>query len=117
MTKSLPGRPVQNNAPRTLERFHICLLLVLGVAFVGAGIVALGFAGNSSAAIGVGAGAVVAAGLIAVFLHSADRDSLSRKSMLSTMPPQWTRSAATRGLSNTHSCVLNQPSYSVFGRK
>jgi hypothetical protein len=49
-----------------LERFHIYLLLVLGIAFVGAGIIAIGFAIHSSGAVGLGAGAVVAAGLIAV---------------------------------------------------
>jgi hypothetical protein len=49
-----------------LERFPIYLLLVLGIAFVGAGIIAIGFAIHSSVAVGLGAGAVVAAGLIAV---------------------------------------------------
>jgi hypothetical protein len=67
MSKLPPGRPIQNNAPRTLERFHIYLLLVLGIALVGAGITVLGFLGQSPAAVGMGAGAVVAAGLIAGF--------------------------------------------------
>jgi O-antigen/teichoic acid export membrane protein len=67
MIEAPPGRPVQNNPPQTLERFHIYLLLVLGIAFVGAGLVVLGFAGNSPVAVGIGAGAVVAAGFIAVF--------------------------------------------------
>jgi hypothetical protein len=66
-----PGRPVQNNAPWTLERFHIYLLLVLGIAFFGAGITAIGFATTSPTAVGLGAGAVVAAGLIAVFFALA----------------------------------------------
>jgi hypothetical protein len=65
-----PGRPVRNNAPRTLEKFHIYLLLVLGIAFVGAGITAIGFAIGSPGEVGLGAGAVVAAGLIAIFLLS-----------------------------------------------
>ena len=39
MIEAPPGRPVQNNPPQ-LERFHIYLLLVLGIAFVGAGLVA-----------------------------------------------------------------------------
>jgi hypothetical protein len=67
MTNVTQGRPVRTDAPRTLERFHIYLLLVLGIAFVGAGIIAIGFGINSSAAVGLGAGAVVAAGLIAIF--------------------------------------------------
>jgi hypothetical protein len=61
-----------------LERFHICLLLVLGIALIGAGIVAIGFAIESVAAIGLGAGAVVAAGLVAVFfaLLSIGRETI-----------------------------------------
>ena len=66
-----PGRPVRNNAPRTLEKFHVYLLLVLGIAFFGAGITAIGFAIGSPGAVGLGAGAVVAAGLIAVFFAVA----------------------------------------------
>ena len=72
-----PGRSVQNNAPRTLERFHIYLLLVLGIAFIGAGITAIGFATASSAAVGLGAGAVVAAGLVAVFFALAGLSCLT----------------------------------------
>jgi hypothetical protein len=71
MINVLPGRPVRNNAPRTLEKFHVYLLLVLGIAFFGAGITAIGFATLSSVAVGLGAGAIVAAGLIAVFFAFA----------------------------------------------
>jgi hypothetical protein len=66
-----PGRPVRNDARRTLEKFHVYLLLVLGIAFFGAGITAIGFAIDSPGAVGLGAGAVVAAGLIAVFFALA----------------------------------------------
>jgi hypothetical protein len=61
-----PGRPVKTNSPRTLERFHIYLLLVLGIALLGAGVTVIGFVTASHAAVGIGAGAIVAAGLIAV---------------------------------------------------
>ena len=47
------------------------MLLVLGIAFFGAGITAIGFATTSPTAVGLGAGAVVAAGLIAVFFAVA----------------------------------------------
>ena len=81
MIEAPPGRPVQNNPPQTLERFHIYLLLVLGIAFVGAGLVVLGFAGNSPVAVGFGAGAVVAAGFIAVFFALAGyRPIIEKKS-------------------------------------
>jgi hypothetical protein len=66
-----PGRPVRNDARRTLEKFHVCLLLVLGIAFFGAGITAMGFAIDSPGTVGLGAGVVVAAGLIAVFFAFA----------------------------------------------
>lgn len=62
-----PGRPVRNSAPPTAEKFHICLLVVLGIALAGAGIVAIGFATDFPGAVSIGAGAIIAAGLIAVF--------------------------------------------------
>jgi hypothetical protein len=65
------GRSIQNNPPQTLESLHIYLLLVLGIAFVGGGLTVLGFVGHSLAAVGIGAGAMVAAGLIAVFFALA----------------------------------------------
>jgi hypothetical protein len=76
-----PGRPVRNNAPRTLEKFHVYLLLVLGIAFFGAGITAIGFAIDSPGAVGLGAGAVVAAGLIAVFFALAGSLTVEQESV------------------------------------
>ncbi len=104
MINAPPGRPVQNNPPQTLERFHICLLLVLGIAFVGAGLTVLGFAGHSPAAVGIGAGAVVAAGLIAVFFALAGyRLTIEQKSartdamaaLTSNLYPEHPRTAHT----------------------
>ena len=54
--------------PQKLETFHAYLLVVLGIAFLGAGIIAIGFGSASPAVIGVGAGATVAAGLVSIFL-------------------------------------------------
>ena len=70
MINAPPRRPIQNKPPQTLESLHIYLLLVLGIAFVGGGLTVLGFVGHSLAAASIGAGAVVAAGLIAVFFCS-----------------------------------------------
>jgi hypothetical protein len=67
MTELL-GRPIRNDASRRPESFHIYFLLILGIAFIGAGISAIGFAVYSLGAIGAGAGAEVAAGLISIFL-------------------------------------------------
>ena len=67
MINAPPGRPIRNNESRTLERFHTYLLVVLGVAFIGTGITAIGIVTTSPAAVGVGAGTLVAAGLIAIF--------------------------------------------------
>jgi hypothetical protein len=68
MANGLPGRPVQNNAQRAVERFHTYLLLILGIAFVGAGIAILGFASDSLPAVGVGAGCLIADGMISLFI-------------------------------------------------
>jgi hypothetical protein len=76
-----PGRPVRNDARRTLEKFHVCLLLVLGIAFFGAGITAIGFAIDLPGAIGLGTGAVVAAGLIAVFFALAGSLTVEQESV------------------------------------
>jgi hypothetical protein len=70
MTEPLPGRPIRSSAPRRLEKFHVCLFLVLGIALVGAGLTAIGFATISPAVVGIGAGTLVAAGLIAVLFCS-----------------------------------------------
>ena len=71
MTEPLPGRPIRSSAPRRLEKFHVYLFLVLGIALVGAGLTAIGFATISPAVVGIGAGTLVAAGLIAVFFALA----------------------------------------------
>jgi hypothetical protein len=68
MTEGLSGRPTRIDASLRVEIFHIYFLLILGIAFIGAGISVLGFAVGSLAAIGVGAGAEVAAGLISISL-------------------------------------------------
>ena len=67
MTKLL-ARPIRNDASRRLGSFHIYFLLILGIAFIGAGILVMGFAVYSLGVIGVGAGAQVAAGLISILL-------------------------------------------------
>ena len=54
--------------PEKLETFHVYLLVVLGIAFLGAGITAIGFGSASLAVIGVGAGTTVAAGLVSIFV-------------------------------------------------
>ena len=51
MTNTPPGRPIRNSAPRNLEKFHVYLLLILGIALVGVGITAMGFATASAAAV------------------------------------------------------------------
>ena len=80
MINVTPEQPVKSNAPQRLERFHIYLLLVLGVALFGAGIIAVGFAAASAATVGVGAGAVLAAGIIAVsFALAGSRVSAERE--------------------------------------
>jgi hypothetical protein len=81
MINAGPGPPIQNNPPQTLESFHIYLLLVLGIAFVGGGLAVLGFVGHSLAAACIGAGAVVAAGLIAIFFAlTAYRPTVEKES-------------------------------------
>ena len=72
MTVPLPGRPIRSSAPHGLEKFHVYLFLVLGIALVGAGLTAIGIATISPAVVGIGAGTLVAAGLIASILLSLD---------------------------------------------
>jgi hypothetical protein len=62
MANALSGR----SAPNKLEGFHVYLLMVLGFAFFGAGIAITGLVSRSPAAVGIGAGAIVAAGLISI---------------------------------------------------
>ncbi len=88
MINVTPEQPVKSNAPQRLERFHIYLLLVLGVALFGAGIIAVGFAAASAATVGVGAGAVLAAGIIAVsFALAGSRVSAERESVPTDATP------------------------------
>ena len=71
MTEPLPGRPIRSSAPHRLEKFHVYLFLVLGLALVGAGLTVIGFATISPPVVGIGAGTLVAAGLIAVYFALA----------------------------------------------
>jgi hypothetical protein len=65
-----------------LEKFHAYLLVVLGIAFLGAGITAIGFGSASLAVIGVGAGTTIAAGLVSIFLaFLGSRQSKSEKNV------------------------------------
>jgi hypothetical protein len=52
---------------RRSERFRGYLLLVLGIAFLGAGITIIGLASSSPVTVAIGAGAIAAAGLISIF--------------------------------------------------
>ena len=58
--------PAQANSSRKLEKFHVYLLLVLGVALFGAGITVIGLATTSATTVGIGAGAIAAAGLLSI---------------------------------------------------
>ena len=85
MINALPGRPIRNNVSRTLERFHTYLLVVLGVAFIGTGITAIGIVTTSPAAVAIGAGALVGAGLIAIFFALVG-SRLTRRSLQADAP-------------------------------
>jgi hypothetical protein len=62
-----PSMPsAQANSSRKLEKFHIYLLLVLGIALFGAGITVIGLVTTSAATVGIGAGAVAAGGLLSI---------------------------------------------------
>ena len=58
--------PAQDDPSRKLNRVHVYLLLVLGIALIGAGITVTGLATTSAATVGVGAGIIAAAGLLSV---------------------------------------------------
>ena len=58
--------PAQDDPRRKLKRVHAYLLLVLGIALIGAGITVMGLANTSPATVGVGAGIIAAAGLLSV---------------------------------------------------
>ena len=82
MTVPLPGRPIRSSAPHGLEKFHVYLFLVLGIALVGAGLTVIGFATISPAVVGIGAGTLVAAGLIAFyFALTGSRLTVGEKSV------------------------------------
>jgi hypothetical protein len=91
MTNELPGRPVQNNTRRAAENFHTYLLLLLGIAFVGAGIAILGFAIGSLAAVGVGAGCLIADGMISLFFALITKTSTTGLPKMQMAPDlnQW----------------------------
>jgi hypothetical protein len=82
MTEPLPGRPIRSSAPHRLEKFRVYLFLVLGIALVGAGLTAMGVATSSPGVVGIGAGTLVAAGLIAVYFALAgSRLTVEEKSL------------------------------------
>jgi hypothetical protein len=58
--------PAQLSSSRKLERFHVYLLLVLGIAFLGAGITVIGLVTTSPASVGIGVGTIAAAGLLSI---------------------------------------------------
>ena len=91
MANGLPGRPVQNNAQRAVESFHTYLLLILGIAFVGAGIAILGFASDSLPAVGVGAGCLIADGMISLFIALIIKSSTTHLHKMQMTPNlnQW----------------------------
>ena len=86
MANGLRGRPVQNNAQRAVESFHTYLLLILGIAFVGAGIAILGFASDSLPAVGVGAGCLIADGMISLFIALIIQSSTTHLHKMQTTP-------------------------------
>jgi hypothetical protein len=74
MSTALPGRPIQNEAPDNTQRFQTSVLLVLGLALIGAASIALGFAGGSAPGVAAGAGVVLAAGAISPLPWSASTE-------------------------------------------
>ena len=66
MVNSPSMPPTQGDPSRKLERFHVYLLLVLGIAFLGAGITVIGLVTTTPATVGVGAGIIAAAGLLSI---------------------------------------------------
>jgi hypothetical protein len=75
MTNALPGRPFKDSAQRSAESYYTYLLLILGIALIGAGIAVLGFASGSLAAVGIGAGFLIADGMITLFVAVVTRSS------------------------------------------
>jgi len=60
-------RPIQNEEPDNTGLFQNSVLLVLGLALIGAASIVLGFAGGSAPGLAIGAGVVLAAGAISIF--------------------------------------------------
>jgi hypothetical protein len=58
--------PAKDDPSRKLKRAHAYLLLVLGIALVGAGITVMGLVTTSPATVCLGAGIIAAAGLLSV---------------------------------------------------
>ena len=58
--------PTHATSSRKLEKFHVYLLLVLGIALFGAGITVIGLVTASAATVGIGVGAIAAAGLLSI---------------------------------------------------
>jgi hypothetical protein len=109
MTTVLSGRPIQNETPDKTERFQTTVLLVLGLALIGAASIALGFAARSAPGVALGAGVVLAAGAISIFnaiarslhhLESAFKGMTSRRnsSRTSHVPVPLERSAPANSM-------------------
>jgi hypothetical protein len=88
---SLPA--AQDNSLRKLERFHAYLLLVVGIAFLGAGITVIGLVTASPVTAAVGAGAIAAAGLLSIVfaigglsLNQDEAEEISPESAKSAQP-------------------------------
>lgn len=115
MPDAPPGRPTRNNSSSQIrEQLQVYLLLVLGIGLMGAGTAALQFAAQSVAAVGIGAGAMVAAGLLSVFFglvgsrlnftdERAQTDATSVASQPRDPDPENQRSA--RPLTSRHSRI------------
>ena len=88
-----------------LEKFHAYLLVVLGIAFLGVGITAIGFGSASPAVIGVGAGFTGTAGLVSIFLaFRGSRQSKSEENVQDEL-------TSTSGLSNNPDSDSQRPTW------
>ena len=109
MSTALPGRPIQNEAPDNTERFQTSVLLVLGLALIGAASIALGFAGGSAPAVAAGAGVVLAAGAISIFNAIAIRSHFRFESAIKGVISRRNSSGAS------HMPVPTEPSAHAHG--
>jgi hypothetical protein len=78
--------PTHATSSRKLEKFHVYLLLVLGIALFGAGITVIGLVTASAATVGIGAGAIAAAGLLSIVLDVNEHAEIVAESTNSTPP-------------------------------